>query len=185
MENSDPTISTRREPGVPPRKGRKLPSHFRDLPACREGLLKEQMFHAMLVRERRRAERSRRPIVLVLLDFCAVSKKCGDANFIEQLTCVLADETRETDIIGWYEQGLVLGVIFTELNLEGKSPIADLLYTKVVDTLRDNLDQETASSLAVSVHLIPESWDIPRRDREADIRCINSMLEKPQKNDIR
>jgi lipopolysaccharide/colanic/teichoic acid biosynthesis glycosyltransferase len=181
MENSDPTISTRREPGAPLRRGRKLPLHFRDLPACREGLLKEEMFHAMLVRERRRAERSRKPIVLVLLDFCAVPKKGGDAAFIEQLTCVLADETRETDIIGWYEQGLVLGAIFTELNLEGKSPITDVLYTKVIGTLRDNLDQETASSLAVSVHLIPESWDVPRRDRKADIEMYQEHARKASK----
>ena len=72
MANSDPNISTPREQGAQPRKGRKVSSHFGNLPARREGVLKEESFHAMLIRERRRAERSRKPFVLILLDSHAV-----------------------------------------------------------------------------------------------------------------
>ncbi len=178
MSNSDPQNSARREPGAQPAKGRTLSSRFRDLPACREGVLKEETFHAMLNNERRRAERSRKPFVLILLDFHAAHKKEGNATFIERLPAVVSEATRETDIIGWYEEGLILGAIFTEVNIEGKSPITEVLHSKVVAALRDNLGQALASNVAVSVHLIPESWDMDRPDREGDIEMYQDHSRK-------
>jgi lipopolysaccharide/colanic/teichoic acid biosynthesis glycosyltransferase len=136
------------------------------------------MFHAMLSRECRRAERSRKPFVLILLDSHAVHKNGSVAAFIKRLTSVVSDATRETDIIGWYEEGLILGVIFTEINLERKSLITEVLYSKVVAALRDNLDQPLASNLVVSVHLIPESWDMHPPDRVADMK----MYQDPSRN---
>ena len=47
------------------------------------------------------------------------------------------DATRETDIVGWYEDGAILAVIFTEINLEGTSPITEILHSKVVKALRE------------------------------------------------
>jgi len=178
MPDSDSKMSAHREPGVKPGKGRKLSSRFRDLPACREGVFKEETFHSMFTRERLRAERSRKPFVLILLDFHAVHKKEGDAAFIERLPAVVSEATRETDIIGWYKQGLILGMIFTELNLEGKSPITDVLHSKVVAALRENLGGALASNVAVSVHLIPESWDMHRPDLEAEIEMYQDHSPK-------
>ncbi len=113
----------------------------------------------MLTLERRRAERSRKPFVLMLLDSHAVPKNGNGATFLEQLTSVVCDATRETDLIGWYEEGAILAVIFTEISLEGKNPITEILHSKVVAALRENLDHRLASKLVVTVHLFPESWD--------------------------
>jgi len=164
--------------GVQQGNGRKALSRFGNLPACREDVLKEEAFHAMLTRERLRAERSRKPFVLILLDSHAVPKKGRDTAFLERLTSVVSDATRETDIIGWYEEGLILGVIFTEINLEGKSPITEVLHSKVMAALRDKLAHKVVSKLAVSVHLIPESWNMHRPDRVADVEMYQDHSRK-------
>jgi lipopolysaccharide/colanic/teichoic acid biosynthesis glycosyltransferase len=181
MANSDSKIFTLGEKRAQQGSGRKVLSRFGNLPACRVSVFKEETFHAMLTHERRRAERSRKPFVLILLDLHAVPKKDSGAASIERLTSVVCEATRETDLIGWYEEGLILGVIFTEVTLEGKNPAAEVLHSKVVTILRDNLDHRVASNLAISVHIIPESWDLRRPDRGADIQMYQDHSGKTSK----
>jgi len=180
MESSNSMSSTPKEQGAQQGNGREVLSRFGNMPR-REGVLKEEAFHAMLTHERRRAERSRKPFVLILIDAQAVPKKGSGAAFIERLTSVVSNATRETDIIGWYQEGLILSVIFTEINLEGKSPITEILHSKVMAVLRDNLDHRLTSKLAVSVHLIPESWDLQQPDRVADIEMYKDHSRKVSK----
>lgn len=181
MGNSNSKISSIRQRGVQPANGRKAQSNFGKLPARSDGLFTEETFHAMLGREVRRAERSRKPFVLVQLDLHAVHRKGNDAAFIERLTSVISDATREIDIIGWYEEDLILGVIFTEVNVQGKTPITEVLYSKVVGALQDNFDHGLASKLVVSVHLLPESWDIQRPDREIELGLYQDHSRKISK----
>jgi lipopolysaccharide/colanic/teichoic acid biosynthesis glycosyltransferase len=181
MATSDLKISNLREQGTQQRNGRKALLHFGQLTASREDILVEEAFHAMLTRERRRAERSRKPFALMLLDSHAVHKNGSGHTFIERLASVVSDATRETDIVGWYEEGVILAVIFTEINVEGKSPITEVLHSKVVSALRDKLDHKLASNLVVSVHLFPESWDKHRPDRVADVKLYPDLSRKSSK----
>ena len=72
----------------------------------------------MLTLERRRAERSRKPFVLMLLD---ANLENGTAEeILRQAVDIVVASKRETDLVGWYKQGAILGVIFTEVNLEGE-----------------------------------------------------------------
>lgn len=150
-------------------------SRFGQPPASRGIVLKQEAFHAMLTHERRRAERSGRLFVLMLLDTHAVHKNGSGATFIERLTSIVSATTRETDIIGWYEEGETLAVIFTEINQEGKNPVIEVLHSKVVSALRKNLDPKLASNLVISVHLFPESWDENRPDRVADVKLYPDL----------
>jgi len=84
--------------------------------------LEEDTFHTMLALERRRAERSRKPFVLdvaVMRTHCFQNGNSG--RLLEQLTSAVLASSRETDLIGWYKQGSILGVIFTEVNLSEKT----------------------------------------------------------------
>src|SRR6266851_4643827 len=70
--------------------------------ATRPGLLEEETFHNMLALERRRAERSRKTFVLMVLETSAsVEVEAGD-RLKSQVTSVLLNSTRETDLVGWY-----------------------------------------------------------------------------------
>ena len=164
--------------------GRKALSRFGPLPSGQKVTFKEDAFHAMLTLERRRAERSGKPFILMLLDSHAVHKNGNGPSFIEQLASVVSSATRETDIVGWYEAGEVLAVIFTEVHLEGRGAISEILHSKVVMALRENLDQNLASGLVVTLHLFPESLEKGFPDRVADIKLYPDLAEKASKKKL-
>lgn len=148
-------------------------------PSGRERILKEETFHTMLALERRRAERSRKPFVLMLLDSSTAHANGHRQTFIERLTSVVSDATRETDLIGWYESGAVLAVIFTEVSFEGENPITHVLRSKIVRTLQDNLDSKLASQLHITFHVFPEDWqESGRSGRGADSKLYPDLSKK-------
>ena len=77
-------------------------------------LVSEEVFEHLLVRERKRSERSNRPFILLLLSaggsLDPVSSRTGKA-IIEALLA----GTRATDILGWAESPTMIGVIFPEI----------------------------------------------------------------------
>ena len=151
---------------------------LRRLQASREEVFQEQTFHRMLALERRRAERSRKPFVLMLLDAQAVLEHRNGTALVERFTSATCDATRETDFVGWYKEGAILAVIFTEVSLNGKHPITEVLQSKVVKALRDRLGHKLVSNLAVTTHLFPESWDKDDPDRVADIKLYPDLSQK-------
>src|SRR6202162_4518162 len=122
-----------------------------------EGLLAENVFHSMLTMERRRAERSRKPFVLMLLD--AHLENGTAEETLKQAVDIVVASKRETELVGWYKQGAILGIIFTEVNLEGEAPITETLRTKVETACAKHLGRDRAGKIAISVHLFPESFD--------------------------
>src|SRR5947208_10590018 len=125
MGKVDPRIFELTEHGQRQGRGRGTFSRFGHLLAKRECVFREEEFHAMLTLERRRAERSRRPFVLMLVDSHAVDKNLAEADFIERLTSVVSRETRETDIIGWYDDGVMLAAILKESSSELELQVTD------------------------------------------------------------
>src|SRR5215813_12770639 len=76
-------------------------------------ILPQDVFLSMLTIERRRAERSRKPFVLMLLDTYLANG--SGTGILRQAIEVLAHSKRETDLMGWYTTGSIVGVIFSEL----------------------------------------------------------------------
>jgi exopolysaccharide biosynthesis polyprenyl glycosylphosphotransferase len=178
MGSSDLMITNSGQPGPKSGNGHKAVSVFGPLSAKREGVLDQDTFHTMLTLERRRAERSRRPFVLMLINSQSLGKNWRSEIFVDQLTSILTDATRETDIIGWYEGGAILAVIFTHINVAGESPITEVLHSKVVAALRDRLDHEVASTLGISFHVFPESWDKTCPERVSDLKLYPDLSRK-------
>jgi exopolysaccharide biosynthesis polyprenyl glycosylphosphotransferase len=181
MGSSDLMITNSGQERSKSGNGRKALALFGPLPVAQETVLKQDTFHAMLTLERRRAERSRRPFVLMLIDTQSVHMNGQTATFIDRLTSIVSDATRETDIIGWYEDGAILAVIFTHINLAGTSPITEVLHSKVVTALRGNLDHKVASSLGITLHVFPESWDKTRPERVSDLKLYPDLSRKTAK----
>ena len=158
--------------------GHKAVYPFAPLPAQREGVLDQETFHTMLTLERRRAERSRQPFVLMLINTLSAGKNLQSEIFFDQLTSIVTDATRETDIIGWHEKGAILAVIFTHINLAGASPITEVLHSKVVAALRSSLDHKVASTMSITFHVFPESWDKTRPERVSDLKLYPDLSRK-------
>lgn len=184
MGNSDLRIPHLRDQGAHPGHGRKTLAHATHVPAGRNAVLREETFHAMLALERRRAERSRKPFVLMLLDGHLIREGGPHASVVEILISAVSEATRETDLVGWHEQGKVLAIIFTELNLEGTAPITEVLHSKMLKALQHNLDHKLVSKLVITAHVFPESWDMGRPDRVADVKLYPDLSEKTSRKHI-
>jgi len=125
--------------------------------AALPGVSSEEAFHGILMLERRRAERSGKPFVLMLLDS---HQENGTARAIlRQALGVLTASTRETDPVGWYRDGGILGVIFTEAGNDEIGVIVETLRAKIRSNLQEQLGPEMAGKIAVSLHVFPEHWD--------------------------
>jgi hypothetical protein len=136
-----------REPQV---KAAGLGQAPRSVGTRQEEALEERMFHSMLTLERRRAERSRKPYVLMLLD-ANLENGAAEGILKEAINSIIKAK-RETDLIGWYRVGAILGVIFTEVSSEGEKPVTELLRTKIETALIKQMGQERASRIAISMH---------------------------------
>jgi lipopolysaccharide/colanic/teichoic acid biosynthesis glycosyltransferase len=169
MADSDSKMCSLSESALQQGNERHAASHLGRAPIRRGKVLDEQAFHAMLTLERRRVERSRRPFVLMLLGAHSLRKNERGASFVKRLTSAISGVTRETDMLGWYEDGVTFGVIFTEINLEGMTPTTEILHSKVVTALGDNLDPWLASKLAITTYIFPEDGNKRCRDEVTHI----------------
>jgi lipopolysaccharide/colanic/teichoic acid biosynthesis glycosyltransferase len=151
-------------------------SHDLNQSARHETALSEGIFHSMLTLERRRAERSRTPFVLMLLD--ANLEDGAAAAILQQALDAIVGSKRETDLVGWYKANAILGVIFTEVNVDGEQLIADTLRRKIDTTLMKHLGSEKTSRIAISFHVFPESWDKDHSGWVADSKLYPDVKRK-------
>src|SRR5215472_2767528 len=150
----------------------------------RDEVLLEESFRSMLTLERRRAERSRKPFVLMLLDASAFIEEKSSERFLSRISSVLLKSTRETDLIGWYEKGVVLGVIFTEVTCQTETPITEILRSKVLHALHAELGRKVTSSLVVTTHLFPEKAGQDKAEKVADHRFYPDLAKATPKKRV-
>ena len=142
--------------------------------------LAESVFQSMLTLERRRAERSRKPFVLMLLD--AMHEDGSAAPLLSSALKVVESNSRETDVVGWYKNGVILGVIFTEVATNSKELVTETLRRKMLSGLEKEVGPEQSTNIAISFHVFPDQWDREQRDWTADQRLYPDLNHKtPQK----
>jgi hypothetical protein len=132
-------------------------------------MVTEKEFQRMVTLERRRAERSRRPFLLMLLDMGDSIPCEKNGKVLEKLLVVLSRSTRGSDITGWYRNNSVLGVMFTEFEFVDPDTIPSTLARRVADTLRKNLSEEQFDQTCISFHLFPEEWNPRQPDPDAPV----------------
>jgi lipopolysaccharide/colanic/teichoic acid biosynthesis glycosyltransferase len=159
-------------------RGQKAVSSLDSSAATRAGVLQDETFHNMLTLERRRAARSRKPFVLMLLDASPSADAEAADLLMSKVASVLLKSTRETDLVGWYKKGFILGVLFTEVSVEVTTPITDILHSKVVNALCNELSRNVISKLIVTVHLFPESQDRGGAEPVADIKLYPDISRR-------
>ncbi|HUH66143.1 MAG TPA: sugar transferase [Syntrophales bacterium] len=126
----------------------------------------EEYFNDFLAFERKRSERSKRPFVVLTLDFTGITDMTSRCESIKWAVQTLSMITRETDIKGWYRRPEVLGVIFTEINgLDTETLQKYILKDLQASLAKEQLDFIRMSLLIrVSVHRFPDDGrpNIPR-----------------------
>ena len=112
-------------------------------------VIAEDLFRDVLMRERKRADRFDQPFVLVLVTLKdePASESSSWAAVIESLHAA----KRDTDVLGWFERGSVLGLIVPEFDT------TDASFTREVESrvhlaLATRLDVEARSDFKVRLH---------------------------------
>src|SRR5689334_4586824 len=114
-------------------------------------LLDERVFVHMLRLERKRCERSHEPFVLMLFDVSSLVQG-GAFAVIAEVARGIVSSTRETDILGWYEQGKILGLIVSQIGNPALSN-SGLVAERVGQTLQESLAPETFATLKMRVRI--------------------------------
>lgn len=138
----------------------------------------EKTFRWMIAIERKRTERSRAPFLLMLLE--AVNEE-GTNNYgaiLHRVTAALLSCSRDTDQIGWYKEGIIVGALFTGLVVTDKRAILDTFLSKVTSTLRDELSEEQLNQIRISVHLFPDDWDHEKPGRPSNSALYPDLISR-------
>ncbi len=160
------TISDRRE-GVRKPRQRLTASESLDglsfYPPSDPGrILPEESFHQMITRERKRSERSCKPLLLMILDAGGLFPGDRTGIVLANILSALALSTRDTDVTGWYKNGSVIGVLFTDLDSDIDNSVLNRIMSRVGDTLKHHIQLRQLGAVNISWHLYPEHCDAER-----------------------
>jgi len=120
----------------------------------------EKSFNRMLARERKRSERSKRQFILLLLSRGVLPGENGKDPY-RGILASLAGAIRDIDILGWYKNPGVLGIIFPEIDDSSTGVAAKSILDRINTSLAVNLDPEERKNIEVSVYLFPDACAIP------------------------
>jgi lipopolysaccharide/colanic/teichoic acid biosynthesis glycosyltransferase len=141
-------------------------------------LLSEDAFVSMLYLERRRAERAQKRFVLVLVD---VKRALEDGNrnrTLGNIGTALTNSTRETDILGWYLENNLIGVIGTELGETSPKVIHERLLEKLRAAFQNTVGKEKSSKISVSFHFFPEDHGKSDSNASANVALYPDISRK-------
>lgn len=129
------------------------------IPAAQRLPLDEDTFRRMIAIERKRTERSKTPFLLMLLEITNQKSVEQNRATLETAVTALMGFSRDTDIVGWYQSGAIVGVLFTGLIGSDRNSIADMIINRVSATLIDELTPQTFKEVSISFHFFPDDWD--------------------------
>src|SRR2546430_10606945 len=144
------------------------------------GLLTEHHFQRAIVLERKRSERSKRAFLLMLVGSgnCSSSEECG--KVFSEFPSPLSLSIRETDVLGWYKKDVVVGVIFTEISIQDKASIGEVMLARITEVLRSRLKVEQLGQITFSFHVFPEDWDPKDENGSSDPTLYPDLLKREQ-----
>lgn len=132
----------------------------------------------MLCLERKRSERSGKPLLLMLLEAETLFRVGGADQIVNKILAALGSSTRETDVKGWYKDHSVLGIIFTELSAGERNSVRKALQAKVHASLSERLTHEEFSQIQISSYLFPEDWDNQRPAPPVNAKLYPDLMNK-------
>jgi len=149
----------------------------------RSHLFPEELFTKLLALERKRAERSRKPFALMLLDARVPFRTEHRDMVLARLLVSLSASTRETDVWGWHKEGAVIGVILTELGSADAHGLRNTMLSKLRSALRTNLEPGQLEEIHISFHVFPEHPGSENGDGHQDDTALELYPDLQPEND--
>jgi lipopolysaccharide/colanic/teichoic acid biosynthesis glycosyltransferase len=113
----------------------------------------------MIAIERKRTERSKESFLLMLMEDEGYQGAKAAEQVLDRILETLLPTSRETDVIGWYKDGKVAGVMFTGLASDDRNAALDTILKRVNSLLCDKLPFEDTEQIKISFHFYPDDWD--------------------------
>ncbi len=120
-------------------------------------LISEESFLHYLQLEQRRTERSGRSFLLILISGEGLDDELHN-HLSPGVIPSLSGCIRETDVLGWYEQSLSLGLIMTEIG-DASSEVIDAIMAKISAVLQECLGPDLYCRMAVTVRVFPHECE--------------------------
>ncbi len=127
-------------------------SPFESLTAEEREVLSERMFRRMIAIERKRTERSKEPFLLMLLEAGDQPGSESNEASLSGMASALLASSRETDIVGWYGDRKIVGVMFTGIAVNDKNSILSTILDRVKSMLREELVLQQSNQVSISFH---------------------------------
>jgi len=124
----------------------------------RSHMMNAEMFRGVLIRERKRADRSSDSFILMLVDLSDIGDGVGSWAARNAATHAVAIAKRETDVMGWFEDQSVIGLILPQLGDSSASTAPDL-ERRVRGELLRRLDAPTVNQISLRVHVHTQKKD--------------------------
>jgi len=123
------------------------------------GLYVEDYFNKMLCLERKRSERTHKPILLMLVNIEKIAPVNGSDDTLQSIVSTLTSSVREVDLCGWYQDRSVIGVMFTAFTTENAWESIDAIVNKIRGSFEQALSPAVLSKLEMFFHVFPEKFD--------------------------
>jgi lipopolysaccharide/colanic/teichoic acid biosynthesis glycosyltransferase len=147
-------------------------------------LFPEKQFRGLLSVERKRSERSRKHLVLMLIDSEVLPKSKNDQIILGQIAETVSRIVRGTDLAGWFEEGTVIGVIFTELGSAEVGLAYKIIESKIKAGLHKAFKISQLGHLRISFYIFPEDSANKGRDGALTTRPYPDVFDAERKKKV-
>jgi hypothetical protein len=119
----------------------------------------EEAFRYFLELERKRSGLSNRPFALLLLDLKhqPSTMPAIDMSLAQKLFSALSVCVRETDFVGWYRTGSIVGAVLTQHADTMSSNLQELVNCRIAQALSERLPSHVADLVRVRVYQLPSA----------------------------
>jgi lipopolysaccharide/colanic/teichoic acid biosynthesis glycosyltransferase len=125
---------------------------------AKRDILNEDTFNRMIAIERKRTERSKQPFLLMLLEVGRQQTAAKSGEALDGVVSALLSSIRDTDVIGWYKNRTIVGVMFTGLEVNSKNAILGMVLSRVSSAIGHKLTSEQFGQVSISFHFFPDDW---------------------------
>jgi hypothetical protein len=121
--------------------------------------LSQEQFRIVVRLEQKRTGRSQRSFVLMRVAAPRLWGKTRGAEALAKVVAALTRSSRDTDIKGWYEEGSVIGVIFTEIAADAdRQTVTKVLLNQTTAALSTALSPEQIHEISLAFDVFPDDW---------------------------
>lgn len=122
-----------------------------------ESFYSEEAFRRKLMQERKRAERSQKPLLVMLVNAGYLGENQRRESITHALREAISCCVRETDICGLANSGRMIGVILTEVAPEKVESAKTVVAGKARAKLEEIFENDVAGNITVTFRVLPES----------------------------